>query len=127
MLLRVFRWAPNFRGEASWRTVLTRIAENLIIDAILRDKGWPRDNAEVDWDNIPIESLRVFARAGPEADRLILLRECFASLSAEERQLFIDLRDQKQEAVAQRLKVSRQTIAKRLQAIRLKIKRCLGE
>jgi len=129
VLLRVLKWSPDFRREASWRTVLRRIAKNAIIDAIRRDKGWPRDNAEVDWDNIPIESFRVFARAGPEADRLILLRECFAKLPAQERQLFIDccLREQNQGEVAQRLKVSRQTIAKRLNVIRLKMKRCLGE
>jgi len=127
--LRVFRWAPDFRGEASWRTVLSRIAENAVIDAIRRDKGWPRDNAHVDWDNIAIESFRVFARVGPETDRLILLRQCFAKLAAEERQLFIDcfVREENRERVAQRRKVSRQTIATRLSKIRRKMKRCLGE
>ena len=127
--LRVLRWTPDFRGEASWRTVLRRIAKNAVIDAIRRDKGWPRDNAEVDWDNISIESLRVFAQAGPQADRLILLRQCFARLPADERQLFIDcyVRGQNHKHVAQRLKVSRQTIEQRLRAIRLKMKHCLGE
>jgi RNA polymerase sigma factor (sigma-70 family) len=128
VLLRVLKWSPNFRGEASWRTVLRTIAHNAVIDAIRQDKGLPRDHAEVNWDDIPIESLRVFTGAGPQADRLILIRECFAQLSAEERQLFIDCRVKSQSPtdVGARLGVSRQTIAKRLKAISEKLQGCIG-
>src|SRR6185503_250155 len=92
VLLRVIKWAPKFRGDASWRTVLSTIALNALRDAIRKDKGLPRDHTEVNWDDIPIESLRVFTGAGPKADRLILIRECFAQLSADESQLFVDCR-----------------------------------
>jgi RNA polymerase sigma factor (sigma-70 family) len=127
VLLRVVKWAPKFRGDASWKTVLSKIALNAVRDAIRKDKGWPRDHAEVNWDDIPIESLRVFTGAGPQADRLILIRECFAQLSADERQLFIDCRVKKKSPadVGDRLGVSRQTVTKRLNAVCRKLQDCI--
>ena len=126
VMVRWTRWAPDFRGEASRRTVLWKIARNLVIDGLRAAKGWRHYHTEVDWDNVDIDTLK--GTSGSEQELRILLDECLRKLRDEDRQLFDKCCLQKRSCaeIANQLGVTRQAVAKNLRQVLAKLRDCIS-
>jgi RNA polymerase sigma factor (sigma-70 family) len=84
-----------------------------------------RVNADVDWENTDIDSLK---STGRELDTPLLLEECLKTLSEVDRKIFIEysLKNRTSYEVAEEVNLSRQTITKRLKKALAKLEECLG-
>lgn len=81
--IKFLLWRSEYRHEATYKTILNRIATNLCIDEVRRQKALPRAHEEVDLETIDIESLR--DRPTRDTELRILLSECRNQLSDIER------------------------------------------
>src|SRR5256885_1386936 len=86
--IRLIDCQHRFRGDATWRTYLFRIACNLLKDEFRKDRSAKRRRDLAvsldsrDWDSLPGDS-------GREIEDRILLEECLDRLTSEERQIYL--------------------------------------
>ena len=125
VLVKFIKWLPQYRGHRKCGPILFKIATNLMIDALRRERGMSRVNADVDWENTDIDSLK---STGRELDTPLLLEECLKTLSEVDRKIFIEysLKNRTSYEVAEEVNLSRQTITKRLKKALAKLEECLG-
>lgn len=119
-------WYSHFRGDAKWSTACWRIAYNLIIDESRRDMAAKRrrDLAvsldQPGWD-------RLSGSSGKEIENQILLDECLAQLTAEERRIYVESRRGRTlQSIGGELGYSATTAGNKLKAIILKLEECLN-
>src|ERR1041384_3232647 len=86
VLMRFARWLPHYRKQAKWRTVLVRIAKNLLIDAHRSEVSRKRQHEEIDFDEYQVSM--VAENSGARIEDRIFLKECRQILSEDERAVF---------------------------------------
>jgi len=123
VFVRALSHAQAFRGDASPRTWLCRIADHLCVDLLRRRSRSPvrpqLDDGEPD--------LASHARSD-DGDTLVLARRLLEQLGPESQRLavlyYVD--ELTQEQLADELGISRRTVGKRLQALLLQARALLG-
>lgn len=86
VIMRFARWLPHYRKQAKWRTVLVRIAKNLLIDAHRSEVAGKRRHEEIDFDGYEVSM--VAENSGARIEDRIFLKECRQILSEDERAVF---------------------------------------
>jgi RNA polymerase sigma-70 factor (ECF subfamily) len=123
VFVRALSHAGQYRGDATPRTWLSRIADHLCVDLLRRRKRNPvrSELGEVD------PELEPCAQAD-DADALFWARRLLGQLEPESQRLavlyYVD--ELTQEELARELGVSRRTIGKRLQALFARARALLG-
>jgi RNA polymerase sigma-70 factor (ECF subfamily) len=123
VFVRALSHAQAFRGDASPRTWLCRIADHLCVDLLRRRNRSPvrlhLDDGEPD--------LASHVRSD-DGDTLVLARRLLEQLGPESQRLavlyYVD--ELTQDQLAQELGVSRRTVGKRLQALLVRARALLG-
>ena len=86
VLMRFGRWLQRYRHEAKRKTVLARIATNILIDARRCETAKRRQHEEINFDELKFEVTGV--KAGAAIEDRIFLHECRTILSDDERKVF---------------------------------------
>lgn len=79
-------WLKNYQGKATLKSILNRIATNLCIDEVRRQKSRIRAHVEINLDEIDLETLR--NPITEDTDRRILFEECRSQFSGEKLVIF---------------------------------------
>jgi RNA polymerase sigma factor (sigma-70 family) len=91
VLMRFGRWLQRYRHEATRKTVLTRIATNILIDARRCETAKRRQHDEINFDELKFEVAG--ETSGTQIEDRIFLHECRTILSDDERRVFDELVD----------------------------------
>lgn len=86
VLMRFGRWLQRYRQEAKRKTVLARIATNILIDARRGENAQRRQHEEINFDELKFELAG--EKSGLEIEDRIFLDECRTILSEDERKVF---------------------------------------
>jgi len=86
VLIRFGAWLRRYKKEAKRRTVLVRIATNLMIDAARSEKTNRRQHQRVSFDDLALESM--LGEPGDDIESRIFLKECLRKLSPKELVVF---------------------------------------
>jgi RNA polymerase sigma-70 factor (ECF subfamily) len=121
VFVRALRAAPQFRGEATPRTWLCRIADHLCVDLLRHDRRSPFSS--LDSASINLEELLL----ADDGEALRSVRSLMGSLDASAQRLavlcFID--ELTQDEIAAELSLSRRTVGKRIKALRARARELL--
>lgn len=122
VFVRALRSADGFRGEASARTWLCRIADHLCIDILRRERRSPFVSVEPAQDR-ELEA----ALLGDDGDALRTARGLMHALDGQSQRLavlcFVD--ELTQDEIAAELGVSRRTVGKRIKELRARARELL--
>lgn len=123
VLLKVIPWLPTYRREANWKTVLSKIARNLLYDAKRKDKAKKREREEVDWEKVS----SFIGTSGSEEDFKILFEECLDTLSEQEQYILVQCRlnARKIKSVADELGMSPAAVTEELKIALVSLAECL--
>jgi RNA polymerase sigma factor (sigma-70 family) len=86
VLIRFDPWIKKYKGTATLKSVLNRIATNLCIDEFRRQDAKIRAHVEIGFEEINLETLR--SPFAEDADARILFTECRNRLSGLQRVIF---------------------------------------
>jgi RNA polymerase sigma factor (sigma-70 family) len=86
VLMRLDPWLHKYKGTATLKSVLNRIATNLCIDEFRRQDAQIRAHVEIDFEEINLETLR--SPFAEDIDARILFAECRNRLSGVQRVIF---------------------------------------
>ena len=128
VFVRALRGASGFRGEASPRTWLCRIADHLCVDLLRRDRRSPVQGiAGMDADGRAQAKRAEELLLRDDGEALRTVRELMQVLDADSQRLavlcFLD--ELSQEEIAAELGLSRRTIGKRIKALRTRARELL--
>ena len=120
VFVRALRSAENFRGEASARTWLCRIADHLCIDILRRERRSPFVPLTVEGTESAQDSELEAALLADDGDALRTARRLMHALDSQSQRLavlcFVD--ELTQDEIAAELGLSRRTVGKRIKALR---------
>ena len=86
VLMKLDPWLHKYKGKATLKSVLNRIATNLCIDEVRRQDAKIRAHVEIDFEEINLETLR--SPFAEDVNARILFAECRDRLSGVQRVIF---------------------------------------
>lgn len=123
VIIKLSPWLREYKGKATLKTVLGKIAANLCIDEIRRQEARSRAHVEIDFEELNSEALSMPSADDPDAR--ILFAECRSQLSGLERIVFDEYYTEGRTLleIAHRHQFSPQTAMNKMFSILEKLKR----
>src|ERR1041384_847154 len=122
--LRVLRQHKRYPRRASWKTILTTFARNLLIDAQRHDRAAKRRRdlevgfTEQEWNSLP-------GTSDEDIFYQVLVNECVEKLSPEDRHLYrASRKNPKMDALGEAFNISPREVSRRLKRIAKQIEEC---
>jgi RNA polymerase sigma factor (sigma-70 family) len=122
VLISFYSWLHKYKGTATLKSVLNRIATNLCIDEFHRQDAKIRAHVEINFEELNLETLR--SPFAGDIDARILFEECRNHLSGAERVIFDEFftEDRSLSEIARRHGFSQQTVVNKFGSIISKIR-----